>query len=248
MGNAYKYCDEKSSVELIIDVVENRPFSQKLIFKVKDNGNGFDQNVAEGLFEEFAQAESGMNRSKGGMGLGLAICQNIIQLMNGRIGVESELGVGSTFWFELDLRKSMKKEEPEEKLDFNYKNQRILIVEDNKFNQKILSRILKSGQHEVTLCDNGLEATEIVEKQKFDLIYMDLQMPVMDGIQSSRIILTKHKIPIIACTANYQSGEEETCLGLGMKSFVKKPIIKKDLIKSFNTVMENVYKPSGRAV
>jgi CheY-like chemotaxis protein len=187
------------------------------------------------IFEEFSQADGSITRQYGGTGLGLAICKSLVRMMGGALWVESEPGRGSAFHFTLRLRQGADiGQETEASADFPDDTPplpplHILLAEDNDINQEIAAEILKSLGATLRMAANGAEALHLFEAEPFDLILMDIQMPIMDGLTATRLIRTSPhpaamSIPIIAMTANAISGDRERGLAAGMNEYVTKPI------------------------
>ncbi len=220
----------------------------KLHFKVRDSGVGIPPERQKAIFEAFSQADAATTRQFGGTGLGLTICTRLIALMNGNIWVESEIGLGSTFHFTIEV--PIVKEEPaiaseasKERPGSQISPLRILLVEDNPVNQKVASRMLEKQGHAISIAGNGRDALAAWEREPFDLILMDVQMPEMDGMEATATIRLRERtrgrnchIPIIALTAHAMSGDREACLGVGMDGFVTKPIRIDDLIREIERV------------
>ncbi|MEY8214170.1 MAG: ATP-binding protein, partial [Colwellia sp.] len=243
VGNAIKFTSTgKVSVSCdILTTGHNRSFL-KLI--VSDTGIGIDDQKKSTLFERFTQADGSTTRKYGGTGLGLSIVKQLIGLMGGEIEVESTLGKGSTFLVTLNLENAQSQPIPEEHLVHKQKerttgfiknidpllNIHALVVEDNKTNQLIAQGILKKIGITIDIANNGQEAITILEKKSYDLIFMDCQMPIMDGYKASQTIrshqstVIDHNVPIIAMTANAMKGDREKCLSAGMSDYIAKPI------------------------
>ncbi|SDF80089.1 ATP-binding protein [Mucilaginibacter sp. P25] len=229
IGNAIKFTDE-GSVSLRVTASEIRNNVQDITFSIKDDGIGISEEALAQLFKPFTQVNTTALRKYGGTGLGLSICKKLVEMMHGRIWVESKEAQGSLFSFTLPLHVTYGIIEPEmqpdEKEAFQYRPLRILLAEDNKMNQLIASKIFKKVGYNIDIAENGLAAVNMVEQCNYDLIFMDIQMPEMDGLQATRHILTKHgkgAPPIIAMTANVLSENERECTQAGMKDFVSKP-------------------------
>ncbi|NOY49910.1 MAG: response regulator [Chlorobi bacterium] len=208
----------------------------KLKFSIIDTGIGISEEGKEKLFKTFSQVSKSTQREYGGTGLGLAISKNLVEMMGGNITVESEVGVGSTFSFTIDLEvakiqdvidNSQRNEIQNSELPSRELN--ILLVEDNKINQKIGIGVLKPFNYNVTLAENGLEAVERFEEIHPDLILMDIQMPIMDGFHATmeiRRIESEKKLDrtkIVALTANALEEEKRKCFSAGMDEFIAKP-------------------------
>jgi PAS domain S-box-containing protein len=240
LSNAFKFSNH-GDIILSCDVKSMNDNTVRLIFSVKDQGIGLSAENIEKLFQPFSQADSSTRRRFGGTGLGLSICKHLVERMNGTIGVVSELGSGSTFWFEIDLIESldqssshnnMQKQEEQNLSDIE--GLHILVAEDNIINQKVISLMLKDMGASTVIVENGEDAITALEKEEFDLILMDCQMPILDGYEATAIIrksksVTNPNIPIIAVTANVLQGEKEKCQTAGMNDYLAKPMTMRDL-------------------
>jgi PAS domain S-box-containing protein len=240
VGNAIKFTPA-GSVTISVTRRPVRNGTAPTRFEVIDTGIGIDPVIQERVFEPFVQADSSTTRNFGGTGLGLSIVKRFVEMMDGRVGVSSKIGEGSTFWFELPLVELAESEPekisstgmlralhlPESSLQRQFKG-RVLVVEDNPVNQKVAQRVLERLGCEVTLADNGAHAIEKFETTTFDLVLMDMQMPVMDGLTATTLIrqreLGRRRTPIIALTANAMTGEYERCMAAGMDGFLAKPL------------------------
>lgn len=207
-------------------------------FTVQDTGIGIDASKLETIFEPFVQASSDTTRKFGGTGLGLSICKNLIEMQGGSIGVESKYGEGTIFHFKLPYKIGKTEMLAQEDLapeDYSLiGDKRILIAEDVELNQFIARQILESWGMEVAVAANGRIAVEMVEKQHFDLILMDIQMPEMDGIEATEIIRKMEdpkisNIPIIALTANALKGDNHLYFQAGMNDYITKPYTEEKL-------------------
>lgn len=209
-------------------------------FAVKDTGIGIESHKIESIFERFAQADSDTTRKFGGTGLGLSITKSLLNLMNSEIHVESEVGKGSTFSFELLLEEGcarLPKVSSVEKHDhenFSTNGITVLLVEDNRVNQIVASKFLRGWGIRVETANNGREALEMIQQKSYDLVLMDVQMPVMDGYEAVSCIRSLNKpyfkeVPIIALTASAMHGMREKVLEVGMTDFISKPFVPGDL-------------------
>jgi len=248
MNNAIKFTP-KGKITTSVKVVSRTKDNVVLLFSVKDEGVGIPKSSQEKIFEVFTQADDSTTRRFGGTGLGLAICKRLVEMMGGKIWVESEESKGSTFNFtgnfsevEKESRHTLlyKKEPGGEKKSaeeiLKGKGVRVLMAEDNLVNQKIATRILEKQGVEVQSVVNGKEAIELMHKEKFDCILMDSQMPELDGIEATKIIRedetrTGHHIPIIALTARAMADDRKKFLEAGMDGYVAKPIDRKKLFE-----------------
>jgi PAS domain S-box-containing protein len=236
IGNSFKFTD-RGSIEVSVDTLPARDDEDILLrFSVKDTGIGIPADKLDELFQAFSQLHPEINRQHGGTGLGLAICKRLVELMGGSIHVESTLGTGSTFYFTLKSSISEDSfidsplqpgrefaEQPAVEIPL-----RILVAEDHPVNQFLLKRILLKMGYVADLAENGSEAIEAVSSQPYDIVFMDIQMPLMDGIEASRIIhkqLPADQVPvIIAVTAFARQEDRELCMENGMQDFISKPI------------------------
>lgn len=241
MANAIKFT---SSGEIGIYI--NKVAKNRFRFTVKDTGIGINLKQQQFLFQSFTQADGSTARKYGGTGLGLAISKQLVELMQGNIWVESEEGKGSSFIFEIELIEKERKLSSKKAVqinDTNYKNslQRlagssILLAEDNRINQEIVQGILRNSGIKLEIANNGQEAIEKLNSHHYDLILMDLQMPVMDGYEASRMIREKgQKIPIIALTANAMKEDIAKTYAAGMNEHLNKPI---DVEKFHETIVK----------
>jgi len=229
VGNAIKFTDSGS-----IAVASTTTKTNNLRFEVIDTGSGIAPEAQSKLFKEFAQADASTTRKHGGTGLGLAICKRLVKVMGGKIGMTSELGHGSTFWFEIPLQKvdtvTLSNDEPQTSDQLSQFN--VLVAEDNPANQLLIRTILENLGQSVTIVENGLLVVEAANAEKFDLIFMDIQMPEMDGITASKILRDSgNSIPIIALTANLIRDEEHRFRQSGMNDWLSKPFSIKDLVQ-----------------
>lgn len=244
VGNGIKFT-ETGSIDVSVTYVdrdENNPNKITLLFKVTDTGIGISPEIKNSLFQPFTQADASTTRKYGGTGLGLTICRRIVELMNGKIGVESSLGSGSTFWFKIPLetvnnqdRSAISSSDFANSTPLEPKDRtlKILIVEDYADNRFVLSCALKSFGYSFDEAVNGQEAIERWREQDYDIILMDCQMPIMDGYEATRILretegAEQHTI-IIGLTGNAMRGDREKCLHVGMDDYLSKPIVIEDL-------------------
>lgn len=230
-NNAIKFTEQGEVVIRARTVSENEN-DVLLRFEVQDTGIGINEAEKAKLFHTFQQGDSSISRKYGGSGLGLAISKRLAMLMGGEVGVESERGKGSTFWFTVRLGKGRQPElmQPgngRREIDIEaIRGARILLAEDSLFNQQVASEFLKDAGAIVSTANNGKEALDLLYRQHFDCILMDMQMPVMDGLEATRLIRSNAAMagmPVIAMTANVTNGDRERCLAIGMDDFVSKP-------------------------
>ncbi|MCA6059121.1 response regulator [Thalassolituus sp. ST750PaO-4] len=229
LSNALKFT-EKGRIEIRVSGQQQEDFRYLLNIEVRDSGIGIAQDKTEQIFSAFKQADTSTSRQYGGTGLGLTISRHLAKAMNGDIGLSSEIGHGSTFVLQLPLHEGHapeKEKQPAEKQNRTLHG-RVLLAEDNSVNQRIAERMLSRLGLVYTTVSNGEQAITEVLSNDYDLILMDVNMPVMDGITATERIrdLSSHKnhIPIIALTANAMLEDKERCLAAGMNGFISKPI------------------------
>ncbi len=246
IGNSIKFTD-KGFTKLIIAIEKNLEDEAycNLRFSVTDSGIGIHKRHQEKIFESFVQADANTTRKFGGSGLGITISEKILQLMKSKLNVESELGKGSNFWFDVQLEKSsyISKNKMEIKDSGNYSLPKtsILLAEDNKINQMVAKRFLERWNAKVTLANNGKEAYQQAMHNEYDIILMDLDMPIMDGYQSTYLIKeTLPNIPIIALTAASFEDMNEYLLKKGFVDVLQKPFVPDDLYKKISSILDLV--------
>ena len=237
-SNALKFT-EKGEITLRIKVRDETETDYLLRFEVQDTGIGMTQATQNMLFKSFQQADASSTRLYGGTGLGLAISKSLIEKMGGDIGVISQLGHGSLFWFEVRLGKGKdglildKQDAMPVNIDLLC-GAHILCAEDNPFNQQIASEFLAVVGATVQIANNGQEALDLLRNERFDCVLMDMQMPIMGGIEATRQIretLALTALPIIAMTANASNEDKKECLNAGMNDFITKPFFPDQLYR-----------------
>jgi signal transduction histidine kinase/ActR/RegA family two-component response regulator len=244
VGNAIKFT-EKGEVSLRVHAECTDEEYRLLQFVVSDTGIGVPPEKRKLIFDPFSQADNSTTRRYGGTGLGLTITARLVTMMGGKIWLESEVGRGSKFHFTIRFKNAQSQSRitprvlkpnvavarlasgPGQKLQ-------ILVAEDNLMNQRLLTRLLEKKGHEVTTADNGCQALEALKKQIYDLVFMDVQMPEMDGMEATGKIREEEKISgghvlIVALTAHAMKGDRELCLAAGMDDYMTKPIRRLDL-------------------
>ncbi len=240
-GNAVKFT-QQGHVKLQVKLESQTPADVVLRFTVEDTGIGIPRDKQGVIFEAFRQADGSMTRQFGGTGLGLAICVRLVELMGGRIWVESEPGLGSRFHFTVRLAPAPGTAPAPARHDFApvARLLRVLLAEDNKVNQRVAAKILESRGHAVFLADTGRQAVDLFQKEAVDVILMDLQMPEMDGIEATRAIRRMEAgghTPIVALTAHAMTTDRERCLSAGMDDYLSKPINPERLIATVEQVV-----------
>jgi CheY-like chemotaxis protein len=213
-------------------VLERQGASRAAIrFNVSDTGIGLSSEQQKTIFEPFRQADGSVTRRYGGTGLGLAICSNLVELMGGRIVVQSAPGEGSVFSFTIDCPVLTAGDESaapggtNTRADAKAGRLSILLAEDNRVNQLLMVRLLEGQGHHVTVAGDGRVALDEVARYRYDVILMDVQMPEMDGLEATRILRERGvRTPIIAMTAHAMQGDRDKCLKAGMSAYVSKPI------------------------
>ncbi|MBM3568215.1 MAG: PAS domain S-box protein [Alphaproteobacteria bacterium] len=233
VGNALKFT-AKGEVAVKVKVAIENETSRRcgLRVVVSDSGIGIPIEAQGRLFRRFSQADSTTTRRYGGTGLGLAICRQLIETMGGHIGFDSEPGKGSTFWFTLSLPVAGPETSPALEAQRSgaaaLRPLRVLVAEDNAINRKVITGLLSAHGHDLTLVENGAEALSAVQRSVFDLVLMDVHMPVMDGpsaVAEIRALGGGYRdLQIIALTADAMQGDRERFLSLGMNDYVSKPI------------------------
>jgi PAS domain S-box-containing protein len=225
LGNAVKFTP-RGTVVVRAGLVRNAEDATTLRFEVADTGIGIDAATQARLFQPFVQADGSATRRYGGAGLGLALCRRIVSALGGQIGVRSEPGRGSTFWFTVRLPRpeaaARRAAAPAPR------GGRILVVEDNSVNQKVAVAMIESLGYGAEAVGNGLEAVEACSGQTYDAILMDCQMPQMDGFRATAFIREReglaHRTPIIALTASVTAEDRQRCLAAGMDDYLSKPV------------------------
>jgi len=233
-NNAVKFT-ERGEIAVSIEVIEQTAQGVQLRFGVRDSGPGMSAEQQQRLFQPFSQGDASTSRRYGGSGLGLAICHRLVHLMGGTIGAESTSGHGSHFHFTArfglgagsSAMPAIRREETMQDCEARLSGTRILLVEDNAINQELAVELLSGAGIEVTVAGDGRQALDLLERQHFDGVLMDCQMPVMDGYAATRELRERagfKDLPVIAMTANAMAGDREKALAAGMNDHVAKPI------------------------
>jgi PAS domain S-box-containing protein len=258
-GNAIKFT-ERGGVTIRVEQLSQTATEIELHFSVKDTGIGIPLNKQQHVFSAFAQADSSSTRTFGGTGLGLTISSQLVEMMGGKISLESEEGVGSTFHFTVRLG-TVQVARIEAAPDAAWRHAeegqprlRFLVVEDNVVNRLVATRLIEKQNHTVSTAANGREALDVLEREGFDCVLMDVQMPVLDGFEATAAIRERDRnsgghLPIIAMTAHAMAGDLERCLAAGMDGYIAKPIQAKTLFATVERVLGTLktHSPNGLA-
>ncbi len=256
LSNAVKFTDQ-GSVELRVSARHlDQPDRLALSLVVEDTGLGIPKDKLAAIFEEFTQADGSVSRRYGGTGLGLTITRKLVELHQGTIHVESEPGKGSSFHVQVEVGTVevtppvvLPDVQPAASSDEGplAPTARLLVAEDNLVNQKVVSTVLKKHGYHVHLASNGRDAVEALEREHFDLVLMDVQMPEMDGITAARRIRQNprwQRLPIIAMTAHAMKGDRERCLQAGMNEYLSKPVAPNHLMDAVKHHLQDSQLPA----
>ncbi len=242
LDNATKFTDT-GSIRFDVSIDDERRSHDRswLKFVIRDTGCGVPESLQAEIFNSFKQADGSMTRRKGGLGIGLALCQRIVDILDGKLVFRSSVQEGTTVMLMLPFRPCASDVQPVETelaATINSANTDILIVEDNYVNKLVLEGFLKKLGFNVIAAENGKEALALLEKREFDLVFMDCQMPVMDGFEATRHLrLLSNRtatVPVVAVTANANPGDRERCLNAGMNDYLKKPFSQALLVATLN--------------
>jgi|SRR6056297_1841106 len=245
VGNAVKFT-HSGTITVSIDLEQAIGESRTLRFAVKDSGIGISEEEVERIFDSFQQVDSGFSKKQQGFGLGLSITKQIIEIMGGKIWVESTLGKGSSFFFTVSFMlgsgTSQHISHQKHSIPSPSHSLKILLAEDNELNQKAIAYFLGEMGHEVEIAENGSEALKLLSRKSFDLLLMDVQMPVMNGLEATRKIRSSDdsrfnsQIPIIALTAYAMKEDIHHILSCGMNAYVSKPLSRDILAQAIGRV------------
>ncbi|MGN8055047.1 response regulator [Pedobacter sp. 22163] len=253
LGNALKF-SENGSLKIDVSIASSSNNSITLKFRVSDQGIGIEAEKLEKIFDRFNQADDSITRNYGGTGLGLSIVKDLLEIQKGTIEVNSKVGEGTSFTFEIPYLISAESITGETvryrviEPEWAGKSIHIMVVDDNVMNQDLMANVLGYWGFSFSIASNGREAIEQVKIGHFDLILMDIQMPEMDGYSATVYIRTELHldIPIIAMTAHAMSGEREKCISLGMNDYISKPVNEQELLDLIEKV--TVAHPSSAGV
>jgi PAS domain S-box-containing protein len=254
IGNAIKFT-QQGTVTLRIRSVRETTDAVHVRFEVSDTGIGIDAEAQGRLFQSFEQADNSMTRKYGGTGLGLAICKRLVQFMGGEIGVESTPGQGSSFWFVVPLKRleqaailpvlTFTSLPVEQRLQTKYADARVLLAEDEPISLEVSRSLLEDAGLVVDAAEDGLQALTLARLNTYDLILMDMQMPIMNGVEATQAIRTdslNKTTPILAMTANAFDEDRDTCISTGMDEHIPKPVVPQKL---YETLLEWLEKRSN---
>jgi signal transduction histidine kinase/CheY-like chemotaxis protein len=249
ISNAIKFT-QQGRVEVFVTAKKQADGAHIVKVRVSDTGVGMDADTQERLFKPFVQADDSTQRKYGGTGLGLSICRSLAELMGGEASVKSEPGRGSEFTFTFIAGEAQPQHrvvhegttmsEDESRATLKKENLRLLLVDDHPINRQVASLFLRPFNMRVVEATNGLEALEALKREHFDLVCLDVHMPVMDGTQTIAAIRASseawNNIPVIALTADAMTGDKERYLAMGMDGYLSKPIAERDLITEITRV------------
>lgn len=264
VSNAIKFT-KNGGITVQVALITQDEADVVLQFSVKDSGVGISEEVQESIFDQFCQADSGITRTFGGTGLGLTICKKLTHLLGGEVWLESEVGKGSTFYFTTRFKRAgenveaMKLPDPPESMQST--PGRILLVEDNSFNQELAQRVIEKKGHTVVCAENGVKAMEKLASSDFDVIFMDVQMPQLDGLETTQLIrecegesaigskkypellqrlqnkIRGKRTPIVAMTAQAMPGDRKKCIESGMDDYITKPFQPEEIFSVLRRVL-----------
>ena len=240
LSNAIKFTPNGKKITLFIEYKD-----KELLIAVKDEGVGINEDKLESIFEAFSQEDLSTSRKYGGTGLGLSISSRLVNLLGSELKVKSTLGLGSVFYFKIpvEIGKAIKKETQTIVKFDNLKDKKILLVEDNVINQKIMQVVIDKKMMQMDIANDGLEAIALFTKNQYDCILMDENMPNMNGLEATKEIITyenKNNLahtPIIALTGNAVDGDRERLMAVGMDEYLNKPIDKEKLYKIISSLV-----------
>ncbi|USD67799.1 response regulator [Vibrio sp. SCSIO 43136] len=254
LGNAFKFTEQGAiSVEVSIKPHDNEQ-QCRIECSVSDTGVGIEQEAQSYLFDEFTMVDQTYSRTNEGSGLGLAICKRLVYLMDGEISVSSQLGQGSQFTFHVILdtapEPQIAREEETVIATEQLKQLKVLVAEDNKANQLVIRNLFLHAGIEIDLADNGLHALEQVKHNTYDIVFMDISMPEMDGMETCEKIRElddpqKANLPIVALTAHALSGDKEHFLKVGMNGYLSKPVRKQQLLEMLTEQLGDKFNPNN---
>jgi len=229
ISNAIKFTPENKKIEIKVEYK-----SKSLFVEVKDEGIGISKQKLLSVFNAFTQADTSTTRQYGGTGLGLTISHRLIELLGGELKVESKVNKGSRFYFTIPIKKGKKVENKIKTINTEKYNLKLLIAEDNVANQMFMKVILNKLEIDFDIANNGEEVLDLVKANKYDMILMDINMPILSGIEATKKIREFSQIPIIALTASALDGDREKFISVGMNDYLSKPLD----IQKFRVILE----------
>jgi PAS domain S-box-containing protein len=243
VGNAIKFT-RKGNVSVDARVIDEDTDNCMVRFTVTDTGIGIPKDKLDTIFERFRQAEAYTSRSYGGTGLGLSIARQLVELQGGEMDISSEEGKGSVFSFILKFEKPAEtalNKIGSEKMEIDYdriRNLHILLAEDNPINVKLIRNIFDQYAIRIDVAENGQEVLSLIGRKQYNLILMDMDMPVLNGYETTRIIRKEYRldVPIFAMTAHAMAGEQEKCIQMGMNDFISKPLNSSELFEKIQHI------------
>ena len=247
VSNAIKFTPQGGEVYLTVKLLEKDNSKAKIYFEIKDSGIGISEEKKELIFKPFTQADSSVTKKFGGTGLGLSIVSSILEMLNSKINLETIENIGSRFFFEVEFEidnKTKIEEEIKEDTGLKVSEGQILIAEDNPMNQELMIALLEMLDLEADFVEDGKEAFEKFKQKDYDLIFMDINMPVCDGVTATKTIREFESLnnlkptPIVSLTANEMQGDKEKYLSIGMNDHLGKPIN----FDAFKTIIEKYLK------
>ncbi len=234
IGNSLKFTS-KGGISVKCSVLENYPHRQKISINITDTGIGMSEEYVRNIFKKFNQEDGSISRKHGGTGLGMFITRELVNLMKGEISVQSKKNIGTSITVNLPIDKGSQKTRKEvfkEMQNISIEGTKVLLVEDNELNQMVAENSLNHFKCNVTIADNGRKALDILKKERFDIVLMDIQMPEMDGIEATKNFRKEYgkETPIIALTANAFKTEIDNCIKAGMNDYITKPFAEENLL------------------
>jgi PAS domain S-box-containing protein len=246
IGNAVKFTPENGEIKVLIKLKEIKDNKAHIHFSVKDTGIGIPKDKINTIFTPFTQADNSISRKFGGTGLGLAISQEYIKLMGSKIKIKSKENEGSEFYFDLEIPIIKQNvENKEEKNENKHFNAKVLVAEDEPTNQLLISVLLKERGIKYKMVNNGKEAIDLALKEDFDIVFMDIKMPILDGLSAIKILKEKgYKKPIVSLSANVLEEDKNEIIQSGAVDTLNKPIVPKEL----DNILEKYVKQSKKSV